>query len=64
MEHGVDVPFENVTNPKKQASKILQYKNRFAVPVVEVDEKIDDNKKFDILVEALGGVVKDYMDKN
>ena len=64
LEHGVDFPFENVTNPKKQAAKILQYKNRFGVPVVEVEDEALDSKKFDILVEALGGVVKDYMDRN
>jgi hypothetical protein len=26
LEHGVEFPFENITNPKKQADKILQYK--------------------------------------
>lgn len=62
LEHGVEFPFENVTNPKKQADKILQYKWRFSVPVPVTDPETE-NKKFDVLVEALGEVVKDYIDK-
>lgn len=62
LEHGVEFPFENVTNPKRQADKILQYKWRFSVPVQAPDPDVE-NKKFDVLVEALGEVVKDYIDK-
>jgi len=62
LEHGVEFPFENVTNPKKQADKILQYKWRFSVPV-QVQESDQETKKFDVLVEALWEVVKDYIDK-
>lgn len=62
LEHGVEFPFENVTNPKKQADKILQYKWRFSAPVSAPDPEME-NKKFDVLVEALWEVVKDYIDK-
>lgn len=63
LEHGIEFPFENVSYPKKQAEKILQLKNRF-VPKknIQWDDDIE-NKKFDILVEALWEVVKDYMEK-
>lgn len=64
LEHGIEFPFENVSNPKRQAEKILQYKKRFTVPVIPVDPTTENEKKFDLLVEALWWVVKDYMEKN
>jgi len=63
LEHGVEFPFENITNPKKQADKILQYKWRFVAPVNSEKVAEQENKKFDVLVEALWEVVKDYIDK-
>jgi hypothetical protein len=41
----------------------LQLKGRFTVPVPEEDKELEW-KKFDILVEALWEVVKDYIDKD
>jgi hypothetical protein len=63
LEHWVEFPFENITNPKKQADKILQYKWRFVAPVNTAKIQEQENKKFDVLVEALWEVVKDYIDK-
>lgn len=63
LEHGVEFPFEKVSNPKKQAAKILQLKARFTTRIVEDSLDLNDNKKFDVLVEALWEVVKDYIDK-
>ena len=63
LEHGVEFPFENITNPKKQADKILQYKWRFVSPINPEKVAEQENKKFDVLVEALWEVVKDYIDK-
>ncbi len=62
LEHWVEFPFEKVSYPKKQAEKILQLKNRFSYKTDVVLENNDD-KKFDILVEALWEVVKEYIDK-
>jgi hypothetical protein len=54
LEHGIDFPFENVASPKKQATKIMQLKDRFVLDNSNlVEDGIADNKKFDILVEAL-----------
>jgi len=65
LDHWIEYPFEDISNPKKQVDKILVLKNRFSVPV---EPKQDDSeiewKKFDILVEALWEVVKDYIDKD
>lgn len=63
LEHWVEFPFENVTNPKKQADKILQYKWRFVSSITPQETAENENKKFDVLVEALWEVVKDYIDK-
>ena len=63
LEHGIDFPFENITWPKKQAAKILQLKDRFVLDNDATQTSIDDHKKFDVLVEALWEVVKDYIDK-
>jgi len=65
LDHGIEYPFEDVSNPKKQVDTILVLKNRFSAPV---EQKVEDPelewKKFDILVEALWEVVKDYIDKD
>ena len=63
LEHGIDFPFENISYPKKQAAKILNLKDRFTANGGGLDDAIADNRKFDVLVEALGEVVKDYIDK-
>ena len=64
LEHGIDFPFENVPSPKRQAAKIMQLKDRFTLNNTSfVEDWIADNKKFDVLVEALWEVVKDYIDK-
>ena len=63
LDHGIEYPFEDISNPKKQVDKILQLKWRFSIPVAEENTELE-SKKFDILVEALWEVVKDYIDKD
>jgi hypothetical protein len=54
LEHGIDFPFENVSSPKRQAAKISQLKDRFTLNnTTPVEDMMADNKKFDVLVEAL-----------
>ena len=65
LDHGIEYPFEDISNPKKQVDKILNLKNRFSIQVqTEQEESELEWKKFDILVEALWEVVKDYIDKD
>ena len=65
LDHWIEYPFEYISNPKKQVDKILILKNRFSVPVEQKQEDSElEWKKFDILVEALWEVVKDYIDKD
>ena len=63
LDHWIEYPFEDISNPKKQVDKILLLKNRFSAPAPEPENPELEWKKFDILVEALWEVVKDYIDK-
>ena len=65
LDHWIEYPFEDISNPKKQVDKILVLKNRFSAPApAETENPELEWKKFDILVEALWEVVKDYIDKD
>lgn len=67
LEHGITFPFENIGFPKKQASRILQLKEENTLQDLQEFEsnqlKENQDDKFSVLVEALGEVVKDYIDK-
>ena len=64
LDHGIEYPFDDISNPKKQVDKILVLKNRFSLSAEKKQEEAEKEwKKFDVLVEALGEVVKDYIDK-
>lgn len=63
LNYWIDFPFENIPNPKKQVDKILQLKARCSHRKEDDYSSSEDEKKFDILVEALWEVVKDYIDK-
>jgi hypothetical protein len=57
LEHDIEFPFTDVSNPKKQVAMISQLKKNSIkeIAVQEDDEKDkeEDNRKFDVLVEAL-----------
>ena len=67
LEHGITFPFENISFPKRQASKILQLREENTLQSLQdfedIELKENQNDKFSVLVEALGEVVKDYIDK-
>ena len=65
LEHWVDFPFENISWPKKQVWRIMRMKDHFQWQKREKDlkEMEWEETKFNILVEALGEVVKEYMEK-
>jgi len=65
LEHEIEFPFENVTNPSKQVTKILHMKERYLAGKKsdeETNAKLDTDK-ISILNEALLEVVKEYLDK-
>lgn len=66
LEHWIQFPFENVSNPKKQISKILKLKDSHLLKNKEEkkDLNVANNEQMSILAEALSEVVKEYLDKN
>ncbi|MFZ2151435.1 MAG: PH domain-containing protein [Candidatus Absconditicoccaceae bacterium] len=65
LEHGVDFPFDNISGPKRQVGKIMRMKDYFVGQKKDQDLKDlkGEENKFNILVEALGEVVQEYMEK-
>lgn len=66
LEFDTEFPFSDVSNPKKQVAKLIALKEQFMERqkhVVERDLKNDD-QRFNVLVEAMSEVVKDYLEKN
>ena len=65
LEHEIEFPFENVTNPSKQATRILHMKEKNLAGKKSEDDKNSklDTDKISILNEALLEVVKEYLGK-
>ena len=69
VEHDIQFPFENVTSPKKQVDKIMRLKNYYSIKknqeaeMHNETEKVNEDQKLNILVDALSEVVKEYIDK-
>lgn len=66
LEFDTEFPFSDVSNPKKQVAKLITLKEQFLArqkQVIEKDLK-DDDQRFNVLVEAMSEVVKDYLEKS
>ena len=65
LEHEIEFPFENATNPSKQATRILHMKEKNLAGKKSEDDKNSklDTDKISILNEALLEVVKEYLGK-
>ncbi len=66
LEFDTEFPFADISAPKKQAGKLTVLKESFLTKQKQTIEKdlSDDNERFNILVEAMSEVVKEYMEKN
>ncbi len=64
MWNDIDFSFNDVSHPKKSASKlILQKKNFDEYKKKKIEQDLaGDQRQFDILVDALWEVIRDYMD--
>ena len=64
MWNDIDFSFNDVAHPKKSASKlILQKKEYEEIKKKKIEEDLAwDQRQFDILVDALWEVIRDYMD--
>lgn len=69
LEHDITYPFPHVPQPKKQAAIIAAWKEKSYGPsMIDVDEENgqrsgERDEKFDILVETLGEVIVEYMQR-
>jgi hypothetical protein len=61
----VDFRFNDVTTPKKAVAKLLLFKKQYEEALkVKIDEDLaGDKKHMEILVEALGEVVREYLEE-
>ena len=64
MWNDIDFSFNDVAHPKKSASKLILYKKNYDEhKKKKIEEDLAwDQRQFDILVDALGEVIRDYMD--
>ncbi len=68
IEHDITFPFQHVSQPKKQAAIIAAWKEQSMYPD-EKPEEVDEtptnvrDEKFDVLVETLGEVIVEYMQR-
>lgn len=70
LDHGINAAFDYISDPKYVATLLWDKKAQFEskhTPMLENPNnpfESHNNEKFDILVETLGEVIKDYMDKD
>lgn len=70
LDHGLHHRFQDISNPKQVAGLLrdnkVQFETKQATNLNTPDREHDHqhNEKFDILVETLGEVIKEYMDKD
>lgn len=64
MWNDIDFSFNDITHPKKSASKLILYKKSYdEAKKKKVEQDLEwDQRQFDILVDALWEVIRDYMD--
>lgn len=65
LDFDTEFPFSDVFNPKKQVAKLVTLKEQYLTRQKQTVEKDleDDSQRFNILVEAMSEVVKEYMEK-
>lgn len=64
MWNEIDFSFNDVAHPKKSASKLILQKKEFEeAKKKKIEQDLEwDQRQFDILVDALWEVIRDYMD--
>jgi len=64
MWNDIDFSFNDVAHPKKSASKLILNKKEFEeIKKKKIEQDLQwDQRQFDILVDALWEVIRDYMD--
>ena len=65
LEFDTEFPFTDIDAPKKKLCKLMMLKESFLTRQKKHIEQdlSEDNERFNVLVEAMSEVVKEYMDK-
>ena len=65
LEFDTEFPFTDIDAPKKQLWKLMMLKESFLTrQKKQIEQDLsEDNERFNVLVEAMSEVVKEYMDK-
>ncbi|PZM86889.1 MAG: hypothetical protein DLD55_04235 [candidate division SR1 bacterium] len=65
LEFDTEFPFTDTFLPKKQLGKLMMLKESFLTKQKQQIEKdlSDDSERFNVLIEAMSEVVKEYMEK-
>lgn len=68
LDHGINTTFSYIDSPKKVANLLRDKKAQFESKSYTHNDSTSltdqSYEKFDILVETLGEVIKEYMDKD
>ena len=63
LDHSIAFPFTNVSSPQKQARTILFYRDKYMRPTTTETDKEWWSEQMTVLMEALGEVVQEYVEK-
>ena len=63
LTQGTQYPFDNVSHPKKIVQTMLQIKHKHFSHMHDHPVEDDSGEKVQMLAEALGDVIQDYMKK-
>ncbi|MDR0651551.1 MAG: hypothetical protein LBG59_09470 [Candidatus Peribacteria bacterium] len=65
LGNSVDFAFNDVGHPKKYATKLLLFKKNYEEEQkIKIEKDLEgDQRNFEVLVDALGEVMKEYLDK-
>ncbi|MDR2415729.1 MAG: hypothetical protein LBD75_03875 [Candidatus Peribacteria bacterium] len=66
LGNSVDFAFNDVGHPKKYAAKLLLFKKNYEEEQkIKIEKDLEgDQRNFEVLVDALGEVMKEYLEKN
>jgi hypothetical protein len=61
----VDFSFNDVAHPKKYVSKLLLFKKKYEdEQKIQIEKDLEgDQRNFEVLVDALGEVMKEYLER-
>ena len=64
LDHGVSFRIEQMGNPQKLVNMLRSMKWQYTQSLGNHVDEQDNQDKFNILVETLGEVIKEYMDRD